>query len=297
VGGIGETFKNEGKPVVCPSQTISAEELFGFLFPFEYGREHIAMLYQAYIDDSADQKRERVVVAGAIIGDKPRWNILNRLWKERLAQDGLKFFKSSQCESLRGEFEKFRDFGMEEGFRRAALVRDDLDLIIRNSMLTAVGVTVSVPFHKVMLQDPKRFGEIPSLPYPLVFQQILAECAKAMMLLGRGNIVTFGHDDGNDFPKLHDIFLRFKKENPRYQRVMADFVPLDDKLHPPVQAADVSAWVTRKYAEAYAADPSADNLKRMKESMYKVGNWLENPSQGTSDFTTGELAAKAVYVS
>jgi Protein of unknown function (DUF3800) len=278
---------------------ISADELFGFLFPNECGKEHIAMLYHAYIDDSADRDRERVIVAGAIIGDKQRWDFFNKRWRERLKQDGLEYFKSSQCDNLNKEFKKFlKEFGMEEGRKRAALVRDDLDKIIHASQLMVLGVALSVPFHKVMREDSAKFGEIPAVPYRLAFQQLLAECAKAMILMGRGNIVTFGHDNGNDFAALHEIYLEFKKSNRRYQRVMADFVPLDDKLHPPVQAADVAAWVTRKYAEAYAANPTYDNMKRLRSSMYKIVNWLDNPVPGkTPDFTTGESVAKAVYVS
>jgi hypothetical protein len=82
--------------------------------------ENFAMLYQAYIDDSADGKRERVIIAGAIIGTKEKWARLNKLWNERLKEDELEYFKSSDCERLNGQFTKFRAHGMEEGKRRAA---------------------------------------------------------------------------------------------------------------------------------------------------------------------------------
>jgi hypothetical protein len=147
-----------------------------------------------------------------------------------------------------------------------------------------------------MLADPVKFGEIPAVPYRLAFQQVLAECAKVMILLGRGNIVTFGHDDGEDFHILNGLYKEFKKRNPRYQRLMADFVPLDDKLHPPIQAADVAAYVTYKYAEAYAENPTPDNLKRLRGNMFKVVNWLDQPVPTKPDFTTEELPAKAIYV-
>ena len=149
--------------------TISADELFGFLFCDEHGKEHLAMLYQAYIDDSADRKRERIVVAGAIIGDKSEWGMLNSKWKARLKQDDLGYFKSSHCETLNGQFHKFRAFGIEEGTRRALIVRDDLYGIIKNSPVIAIGVTLSVPFHRVMVTDHQKFGDIPKVPYRLAF--------------------------------------------------------------------------------------------------------------------------------
>lgn len=251
------------------------------------------MLYHAYIDDSADSRRERLIVAGAIIGKKQDWNILNQRWNARLKEDELQYFKSSHCETLNGQFHKFRALGMDEGKRRAAKVRDDLDAIISRAPVTALGVTLSVPFHKIMYSDPAKFGEIPSVPYRLAFQQVLAECAKAMILLGRGNVITFGHDDGDDFHVLFDLCKEFKKRNPRYAKLMADFVPLDDKLHPPVQAADVAAWVTFRFAQACLEDPSADNMKRLRGRMYKVVNWLDRPNPNISD--NEESPAKAVY--
>jgi hypothetical protein len=66
------------------------------------------MLYRAYIDDSADRNRERVNVSGAIVGDEKRWSLLHRKWRERLDQDAIQYFKSSHCNSLNGQFHKFR---------------------------------------------------------------------------------------------------------------------------------------------------------------------------------------------
>ena|ERR1035441_9940701 len=128
---------------MCIQSQISADDLFGFLFATENGGEHMAMIYSAYIDDSADSKRERVIIASAIIGDKIRWGIFEELWRERLDRDGIEYFKSSHCENLNGQFHKFRDFGIEEGKRRAALIRDDLDKIVHDCNLVVISVTQS----------------------------------------------------------------------------------------------------------------------------------------------------------
>lgn len=245
------------------------------------------MLYHAYIDDSADRDRVRVIVAGAIIGKKDAWDLLNGHWRKRLKADGIDYFKSSHCETLNGQFHKFRALGMEEGKRKAIQLRDDLDDIIHSHPLTALGVTLSIPFHKAMLADPGIFGEIPPIPYRLAFQQLIAECGKAMQLLGRGNVVTFGHDNSDDFHVLHDLYKEFKQRNPQYSKTLADFVPLDDKLHPPVQAADVAAWVTRDFANSYVSDPTGENMKRLRSSVYKIVNWLDEarpyPNPNTED--------------
>jgi hypothetical protein len=253
------------------------------------------MLFKAYLDDSADRNRERIVVSGAIVGDEQQWACLNRKWRERLAQDGLLYFKSSHCNSLNGQFHKFRSLPNGEGKQRADKIRDDLDAIIRNSELMTLGGTLPVPFHKVMLADPRKFGRLPTVPYRLVFQQVLAECAYAMIQMGRNHIVTFAHDDGEDFRLLHSIYRDFKKANPRYSKVMAEFVPLGDKTHPPIQAADVAAWVTFRYAEEWAINPSFDNLKRMRESVYKMVIWTDHPRPELAQAREG-APVRAKYV-
>ena len=288
-----------GRQLCVKSQpTLSADELFGFLFPCERGNEYLAMLFHAYIDDSADRNRERLIVCGAIIGSRTEWGMANGKWKDRLAQDDLEYFKSSHCERLNGQFHKFRDlYGMEEGKRHALMVRDDLYSIICNAPIIALGVTLSVPFHKTMLENPAQFGNVPRVPYRLAFQQVLAESAKAMILLGRNNIVTFGHDDGSDFHVLHAMFKNFKKANPAYAKVMMDFVPLNDKIHPPVQAADCAAWVTFEHATAQQQNPSFQAPTHLRNRTYKIVNWLDRP---TSHIALGgdprDAPAKADYV-
>jgi hypothetical protein len=252
------------------------------------------MLYHGYIDDSADRNRERLVIAGAIIAKKQDWKHLNQRWKKRLAEDGLEYFKSSHCETLNGQFHKFRALKVGEGKSKALKVRDDLDAIIQTSSVITLGVGLSVPFFQRMKQDPEKFGELPDVPYRLAFQQLLAECAKGMMILGRGNIVTFGHDDGADFHVLHDLFREFKGRNPKYRKVLADFVPLDDKLYPPIQAADVVANVVMRSSAIDSDDPSSEHLTRLRSRMYKIVNWLHEPIQSVPSFT-GEATAKATY--
>lgn len=252
------------------------------------------MIYHGYLDDSGDGKN--VSVAGAIIGKKDDWRALGSRWGKCLQKHGIKYFKSSHCENLHEEFFKFRKFGMEEGRRKAAQVRDELDTVIKTSPVMALGVTLSLSFHATLLSDPERFGHVPDVPYRLAFQQVIAECGKAMRLLGRGNIVTFGHDEGDDFDALRKVYRDFKQKNKRYVGVLHDFVPLNDETHFEVQAADVAAYVTFKFAQNYMADPTAENMKRIRGNMYKIVNWLNQPHSHIGGFDNETAPAKAVYV-
>ena len=138
-----------------------------------------------------------------------------------------------------------------------------------------------------MVSDPDKFGRLADVPYELAFQQLLAECASAMKLMGRNNIVTFAHDDGSDFNYLHAIYKAFKKRNPHLANVMMDFVAVKDEHHPPAQAADVAALepiVLRKNGQQ---SRQKKNMMRLRTTMYKVNVWGEQ--QKTSLPMNGNL--------
>jgi hypothetical protein len=90
------------------------------------------------------------------------------------------------------------------------------------------------------------------------------------------NVISFAHDDGENFHILYKLFLAYKQSNPNDAKVLRDFVSLDDKLHPRVQAADVLADITFRFAEEWAINPTPDNLKRLRKTMYKIGIWDES---------------------
>ena len=60
---------------------------------------------------------------------------------------------------------------------------------------------------------------------------------------------------------------------------MAGFTARNDKADTSIQAADVAASVIYRYAEDWAADPTNDNLKRLRGSMYKIVTWNEEAAR------------------
>lgn len=242
------------------------------------------MLYTAAIDDSADRHRERVVVSAAVIGDTQRWSMLSRRWRDRLRDDGLEYFKSSHCRHLRGQFFKFRDqqkYPPTLGRERADRVQADLDEIIHESRLMTLGAIVPMAVYNKMQDDPEYLATPgrDSDPYHWAVQAVWGECALAMMELGRNNIVTFAHDNGSNFHILQKLFMDYKERNRKHAKVMTEFVAVDDKVYPSVQAADVAASVTFRYAEDWAVNPTPNNLKRLRQNMYKIVIWNEKAAR------------------
>ena len=82
------------------------------------------------------ENRELFIVAGAIIGNEKEWKPFYKPWKDRLAQDGLEYYKDSYCRTRNGQFHKFRSLRSNNEERALAdKVRDDLDAITRRMPL------------------------------------------------------------------------------------------------------------------------------------------------------------------
>ncbi len=252
------------------------KDLFGILFHGEVENKFMGTMYGGYIDDSADRNRERVVISAVIIGNFNDWRYLTKAWDKRLRKDGIDYFKSSQCNHLRRQFHKFRDLGPVAGREKADAIRQDLDKIIKKSKAVGVGVVIPIPLFEKMKAKPRYAPHIPNDPYLWAVQSVWDESRLAVLNVGRDSTITFAHHDGSNFHVLHELFKAYKAKNPSAARVLRDFVPLDDKTNPPIQAADAVADVTFRYAEEWAVNPTQENMRRLRGSMYKVCVWDED---------------------
>jgi hypothetical protein len=249
-------------------------DLFGILFSGQLEGKYMGTMYGGFMDDSADRNRERVVISAVLIGDFSDWKYLTKAFNKRLKQDGLEYFKSSHCNHLQRQFFKFRS--LPAGREAADSVRADLDRIIKKSKAVGVGVVIPIPLFRKMKGDPRYAPFIPNDPYEWAVQSAWNESVAAVLHVGRDSTLTLAHDSGSNFHVLHKIFLEFKAKNPIASRVLRDFVPLDDKQNPPIQAADILADVTFRYAEEWAVNPTTENMRRLRGNMHKVCIWDES---------------------
>jgi hypothetical protein len=264
------------------------DELFDFLFDGEPEGKELGVLWRAYIDDSADRNREKVVISACLLGDSQQWREVVRPWRVKLAEYNLNYFKSSECGLLSGELVQFKseeNYPKPLGRQTADKVRDQLDEIIRNSSVCGFGVVIPIPDFNRVYAEPHYAALIASPdPYELAVQLLWDQCAKGMRELGRNHIVTFAHDDGDNYDRLRKLFRAYKANNPHSASRMADFVALDDKTHPTIQAADAAASVTQKFAVQWISDQNAATLDRLKSRMYRIvvstEEWLREALDG-----------------
>jgi hypothetical protein len=253
--------------------SVTIEDLFDFLFDGELEGKDLAVLWRASIDDSADRDRKKVVISACLLGDCDQWRSLVRPWKAKLAENQLDYFKSSECIALSEQFRRFRSelsYPKPKGREAADKIRNDLDQIIKNSEVVGIGVIVPIAAFDKIRVEPQYARILSTDPYEWGVQILWDQCTKAMEELGGNNLVTFAHDDGDSYDRLRSLFRDYKAKNPRSARRMADFVPLDDKKHPTIQAADVAASATQRLAIQWADCPDTATLQRLQATMHKV---------------------------
>jgi hypothetical protein len=90
------------------------------------------------LDESSDRLQRKVFVVAGYLDRQADWTEIERHWLRRLEQEcdpaPMRYFSSSECSSLSGEFRRFRDetkYPKPEGRNAAHAVRDDLLQILR----------------------------------------------------------------------------------------------------------------------------------------------------------------------
>ena len=234
------------------------------------------MVYDAFVDDSKDRHAEKVVVAGIFVGDKDRWGWLRTHWIRRLEQEGMRYFKAAEYYGLRGEFLKFRSekYQAPTGREAAKRVFDDLEQIICQANLMSIGVVIPVEDYNEVMAMPEAQRKIPTKPYNLALNSCFFETVKAINQNPGKHMIAFVHDDDEKFEEYRQLYHEFRKKNPKTAKQLGGFIPLDDKEHPPLQAADLAANVTCNFAKQWLDEGRrAPALQRLKETMYIVGVW------------------------
>ena len=234
------------------------------------------MVYDAFVDDSKDRHAEKVVVSGIFIGDKERWGWLRTHWTGRLEDEGMKYFKASEYYGLRGQFVKFQSeskYPPPTGREAAKRVFDDLEQIIRQANIMSLGVVIPVKDYNEVMAMPEAQGKIPTTPYLLALHSSFFETVKAVNENPGRHTVTFVHDDDDRFPLYRSAYLAFRKKNPKTAKQMGGFIALNDKEHPPLQAADLAANVTCNHAKQWLEDHTQASLQRLTGSLYMIGIW------------------------
>jgi hypothetical protein len=167
---------------------------------------------------------------------------------------------------------------------QAKAVRDDLLNILRGyDSMRSVGVCIPMDEWNAVASRPEAKG-ILDYPYHRAIESLWVETVRRGFRRSpehRHSVVAFVHDEESDFSTLAELYKQFKKLNKRTAKYLVGFSQLDDKLNPPLQAADLIANRTLEIGLDWI-DSGKDKAKEseLHDSAGFLAIWREEYARG-----------------
>jgi CheY-like chemotaxis protein len=262
----------------CQCDGYTIEDLFDLVFPSEMGvTGYMCMVYHCFLDDSKDQTQTKLMVSAGFFGTKEEWGSLRAGWVRVLEKHGLLYFKSSEYYSLTEQFARFStdEYPRPKGREAAQQIRSELQAVVQQHPgIRGVGASVLLETYYGVYARPEAVNILPSNPYDAALASVMHETTKIIRARPGRNVISFVHDNGADYEHLRAVYKTFRLANPDIAKSIAEFIPLDDKQHPPLQAADMIANYTMHLGlEGLASGNMKANVKEMRQNINLLVYW------------------------
>jgi hypothetical protein len=267
--------------------------------------EQIPVL-SSFIDESADETRKEVYAVGTFLANEVYWRAIQDEWAKRLAQDGIAYFRSADCKSLGGPFQALiRKYGKPKAHDIANKLRSDLEDILLSYHWIGFGLGVIMPdYDEVFHITPAARMMYSEDPTETAYSQIMYEVALAVQRNAPEAEVAYIIDDSSYSGKIAEAFKATKRNHPELAKTMRTILPLDDRVTPCLQVADLIASVIK--------DGFLGWLKSGRKHTAIVAKWFREPNHfeplgvwdkghmlhsirqtlKSAKFTSGELARR-----
>lgn len=237
----------------------------------------MSSLWRVFIDDSADEKKQSHVVAGALIGRKHGWHQFATEWRKELrAAPRIEYFHQKEFAASDGQFLQFRDqeiWPRPTGKNAMTGKRERLQKLVVEASVVAIGVSVDIPaYERVRATHPRAKYFLNSDAFSLALQNVIFQAAKAIKRVHEEARIAFVSDDSTSATRYTDIYTGFKRRNPIIAKSMLGISHLDDKEWAGLQAADMIASTTKKVVDHHNQHNEIDTDLPLFEKFCMVGN-------------------------
>jgi hypothetical protein len=218
-----------------------------------------------YIDDTADERRENYVCAGALMGDRERWSVFNKTWRKALqTKPAISYYHGKEVHRLEGQFVQFRDktqYLPPAGRLAANTKRAAMKHVISNSGLIGFGAGVFVStYDRIRNSEPRAKFFMPEHPFSYVLQEVIYRTTTALVEhVGKTN-VEFISDAANRAPEYERIYEEWKVWNPETAKSMLGLCHGSHKTHYGLQAADIAASTVNHIFKSHLASGVTENF-------------------------------------
>lgn len=221
-------------------------------------------MFKAYFDESWDQHQKKVVVFGGMVGRHEQWAKIEWPWKELLKKYGLKYYRASDAEFARGEFDR-EPFRTEkkptspEQYRLLQDVRKEFFEILTRGIVAGFGVQIPVKAFNEVADTPKKMEAFGGTPYYICAHTAMLRLLKAIKYeVPSKELVTFVCDRQQEFQReMIKVHAHMATKACEFHSQVGSISFEDKTSFVPLQVADTFVYETRKDCERKMADPKA----------------------------------------
>jgi hypothetical protein len=205
---------------------------------------------QAFVDDSASDVGDRRLFMAGYLNTARNWTLFEAAWRDELrAAPALHYLRMVEANSLRGEFDGWTAEARTEKLRGLARV------IRHFKPLLSFEVSVSRDQYYQLVRPvaPRALGN----PHFVSSFCVLSSVARCSQRRGATTPIKFVFDEQDGVSAdLGLFFATMSLGLPRKARALISGMPAfeNDKLFPPLQAADMLAWHIRREYEQLASE-------------------------------------------
>ncbi len=206
----------------------------------------------AFVDDSGSGGDSPYFVLGGYVASPEVWDYFVPAWESILdSSPRLEYFKMSEAESLKGQFAGF------SAKNRTERLGKFIDVILDHDLFEWSVVISNADYREILL--PTLLPQFRS-PYYYALMGMLTALSGRYRWAGSDEQVHFILDTQKGMEHhAHLICNSFRKWHPTWRIGHVAF--RNDKEHPPLQAADLIAWQTRRFMSE--AEPTRSEFRRL----------------------------------
>ena len=229
------------------------------------------------MDDSTDKKRERIFVVAGFLAFSDDIFEAERHWKARVNSGGLDYFRTNECHTLTGEFEKLvLKHGCDGARRIADELLADLWLIVKSADLFGFCFLGPIQDYNTVQAEPYSEYVFERDPYVQAHHHLIYHVAAwvADRIKPKQEPIAFSFDEHNKAKLLMDRWNKQKEHYPKIAPYMGTMAPLDDRQSPAIQMGDLLANTTKRaFEDRITNDPGAA-LEYLKKVCGKNLTWV-----------------------
>jgi hypothetical protein len=219
--------------------------------------KYMGFLWIAF-DESSDRLQQKMFVVAGYLARQEAWTEIERQWLRRLEQESdpapMRYFSTSECMYLTGEFKRFRDpikYPSPKGREAANAIRDDLQGILRAASAMGFGLGIRLSDYRAIRKSTRARKVLSPNPYDLGYMMamivVVGTCDDQMPERKGKETIAFLCDKHYRSAMIRAVYDRMLDNNPDSAAWMGSLTYCDNKTSPAIQAADLLAGRCKEF--------------------------------------------------